>query len=46
MNFATKSIYMRIWVWLIWALVILALLTAPQILLQKGHSVHIVFLSG
>ncbi len=42
MNFATKSTYMRIWAWLVWALLILALLTAPQILLQEGHPVHAV----
>ncbi len=42
MNFATKSTHMRIWAWLVWALLILALLTAPQILLQEGHLVHAV----
>ncbi len=40
MNFATKSTYTRIWVWLVWALLVLALLTAPQTVLQEGHPIQ------
>ena len=36
MNSATKSRYTRIWTWLIWALVVLVMLTAPPALIQDG----------
>ena len=39
---ATKSTYMRIWTWVVWVLLVLALLTAPQTLLQEGHPIHAV----